>query len=35
MALTMEEGRGFVKLIAREEDGKLVGAAVAGRMPAI
>ena len=29
-ALTMEEGRGFVKLIAREEDGKLVGAAVAG-----
>ncbi len=29
-ALTMDEGKGFVKLIAGEEDGKLLGAAVAG-----
>ncbi len=29
-ALAMEEGKGFIKLIARESDGALVGAAIAG-----
>ena len=26
----MEEGKGFIKLIARESDGSLIGAAIAG-----